>query len=66
MTKKVYRSFDQPKGVGYPVKGNRCDCHPETCCCNDYAVHTYTGEKFATFYTKEQAHKVADAFNRVL
>ena len=32
-----------PKGR-YTCKPNRCDCHPETCCCSDYIVLTPDGD----------------------
>jgi hypothetical protein len=49
----------------YEVARNRCNCHPETCCCNDWAVYAPGGEKWDTFFKKENADKVAKALNAV-
>jgi hypothetical protein len=44
------------------VRMNHCNCHPETCCCNDYAV--YVGDKkHSTHFRKEVAELVARALN---
>lgn len=45
----------------YYVNRNRCNCHPETCCCSDWAVYRPNGEKYAPFYAKEIAEEVAKA-----
>jgi hypothetical protein len=50
----------------YHVRINFCDCHPETCCCNDWAVHTPDGEKEITFYKKNDAQDWADFKNKEL
>lgn len=39
----------------YRVQRNSCDCHPETCCCNPWAVHAPGGEKVDTFYSQSDA-----------
>lgn len=44
------------------VKVNWCQCHHETCCCNDWAV--YIGdEKHSTHFSREVADLVARALN---
>lgn len=50
----------------YTVCRNRCQCHPETCCCNDWAVCTSDGVTHATYYKKETADEVAAALNLAL
>lgn len=50
----------------YHVRPNRCNCHPETCCCNDYAVHKPNGEKHSTCFNKDTALEIVDALNLVL
>ena len=48
---------------GYHVRTNYCRCHPETCCCNDWAVHGPDGEKHSTHFHEETAGLVAEALN---
>ena len=45
------------------VVRNNCDCHPETCCCNDWLVLDKQGVKIDTFYAKESAVRVANTLN---
>ncbi len=47
----------------YHVRLNWCRCHPETCCCNDWAVHSPSGEKLSTYFHKSDADDVAEAMN---
>ncbi len=47
----------------YHVRSNWCRCHPETCCCNDWAVHAPDGEKHSTYFHRETADEVAEALN---
>jgi hypothetical protein len=49
----------------YQVRPNHCDCHPETCGCNPWAV--YAGnEKILSFYQKSdaQAYALTDEIRR--
>jgi hypothetical protein len=56
-----------PPDKKYPkkfhVRVNYCKCHPETCCCNDWAVFDPNGKKHSTFFAEDTAHEVADALN---
>lgn len=45
----------------YHVRQNWCDCHPETCCCNDWAVHFHNGNKHSTYFKRQAAEDVAYA-----
>lgn len=46
----------------YTVRPNWCNCHPETCCCNDWAV--YKGnEKITTFYARAKADEYVKELN---
>lgn len=47
----------------YQVRPNFCNCHPETCCCNNWAIYRQDGSKFSTFFDKADAEKVATALN---
>ena len=42
---------------------NHCNCHPETCCCKDWAVFNPDGRKHSTHHEKVTAQQVADALN---
>lgn len=48
--------------MSYSVKRNSCSCHPETCCCNDWAVYKDT-EKHSTYFDKKTAEEVCKALN---
>lgn len=48
----------------YCVSTNRCLCHPETCCCNKWAVYNPYGGKHSTHYKKETAELVTKALNK--
>ncbi len=50
-----------PKWV---VKPNRCNCHPETCCCDDWAVYSPSGEKELTFFNKHHADEWVEFKNK--
>lgn len=45
----------------YKAELNRCQCHPETCCCKDYKVEGPEGK--VTFYDKPQAEHYARMLN---
>jgi hypothetical protein len=47
----------------YTVEVNTCQCHPETCACNDWRVVTKGGRKVSTHYLKEDAERMAAALN---
>lgn len=47
----------------FHVRVNRCHCHPETCCCNDWAVFDPMGKKHSTFFERHTADDVAYALN---
>lgn len=47
------------------VERNNCRCHPETCCCNEWAVAMPYGETL-TFYRKEAAEKFVKWANECL
>lgn len=46
------------------VRPNSCNCHPETCCCNDWAVFSPAGKKHITFFCKTDAKDFAEMKNR--
>jgi len=46
----------------FEVKRNLCNCHPETCCCNDWAIFK-SGIKHSTYFNKRVAEDVAEALN---
>jgi hypothetical protein len=47
----------------FTVGRNRCNCHPETCGCDDWAVFTPKGKKWETFYNKENADEIVKLIN---
>lgn len=48
----------------YEVKPNYCNCHPETCCCNDWAVIDATdGMPYDTFFDQRKAKQIAALLN---
>ncbi len=51
------------KGI-YEVKRNWCNCHPETCCCNDWVLKDPTGKKVTTFFNREDAITLANKLNK--
>lgn len=50
----------------YHVRQNFCRCHPETCCCDDWAVHLPSGKKYTTHNSKEVAADLAEWLNKQL
>lgn len=40
----------------FTYKRSRCDCHPETCSCNDYVI-LMDGEKLVTVFNEDAAVK---------
>lgn len=47
----------------YHVRLNQCNCHPETCACNDYAIYDKHGEKLGTFFDESEAERMASLMN---
>lgn len=47
----------------YKVGVNYCNCHPETCCCNDWAIYNENDEKYSTFFRKEVALEICELLN---
>lgn len=47
--------------AAFHVRPNWCDCHPETCCCNDWAVHAPDGTRHSTHFPRSTAQDIADA-----
>jgi hypothetical protein len=63
------KRLDEINGVDggkrkYTVERNLCNCHPETCCCDDWAVLTPDGDKWDTFFHKDKAEKTAEMLNK--
>lgn len=55
----------------YYVDSNRCDCHPETCNCDDYAIYIKnspnartTKTKHSTHFTQKVAEEIAKSLNQ--
>lgn len=48
----------------YHVRPNYCNCHSETCCCYDYAVHDGGGKKDLTFHRIQDAQDWANMKNK--
>lgn len=46
---------DKKYPTDWHVRPNFCKCHPETCCCNDWAVYDPAGNKYVTCFTKVEA-----------
>lgn len=44
----------------FKVVPNRCNCHPETCCCNPWAVVDQAGNVYATAYHQDKAQNMID------
>ena len=47
----------------YQVKPNWCRCHPETCCCDHWAIVNPDGSKHSTHYAKEHADEYCQLMN---
>ncbi len=50
----------------YQVGQNTCNCHPDTCCCDDYAIYdTKNGYlKHSTHFSETVAQEITDALNK--
>ncbi|MCP4597815.1 hypothetical protein [Neptuniibacter sp.] len=46
------------------IRTNSCRCHPETCCCDDWALYSPDGEKASTFFDETEAEKEAEFRNQ--
>lgn len=51
--------------MSYYIAGNRCDCHPETCCCVDYALYKrgLIDTKIATSDYRDDLEKLEYQYN---
>ena len=47
----------------YTVGPNHCRCHPETCCCDDWAIFNPDRSKHSTHYSKEHADEYCFLLN---
>ena len=52
-----------PKGQ-YHVRKNYCQCHPETCCYNDWAVFEPSDEKHTSHFHRDVTETFAKLLNR--
>lgn len=50
----------------YEVRPNHCNCHPETCCCNDWAIYAPDGAKHTTYFNKINADQVCNSLNNLV
>jgi hypothetical protein len=50
-------------GKKYTVARNRCNCHPETCCCDPWVILDPNGKRFTTVFDEKTAHTIANAMN---
>jgi len=48
----------------YTIDKNKCNCHPETCCCNSWMI-LKDGKKFITIQDKNKAQTIIDALNNI-
>jgi len=46
----------------YELGLNHCNCHPETCNCNDHLI-LKEGEKYVTIFDKEKAEHITQCLN---
>lgn len=46
----------------FEVDGNKCDCHPDLCSCDDWAIYK-NGDKHSTYFDLETAKEVCNALN---
>lgn len=53
------------KCVEYKVIINRCNCHPETCCCDDWIVVDSKGEEQCSFFSFKRAEAFAAKLNNM-
>jgi hypothetical protein len=60
---KAARLIRQELPKRYTVEPNSCSCHPETCCCNDWAVYD-KGKKVITFFEKCAAERYCEYLNK--
>jgi hypothetical protein len=47
----------------YTIEVNRCGCHPESCCCDDYVILDPEGEEFVTVYKRADGDLIVEALN---
>lgn len=50
--------------IEFKVVPNRCDCHPETCACNPWAIVDNNGKKYSSSYLQEDAQALVDLLNK--
>lgn len=47
----------------YTYERTRCDCHPETCCCQPFSVFSPEGRLMAYTYSQAAAERLIKALN---
>lgn len=47
----------------FKLEPNRCNCHPETCCCDDWKITDSKNNKVVTFHNKENAESFVQYLN---
>lgn len=49
----------------YIIRPNWCNCHPETCCCDDYVIwDTKKNKKLMTIFNLSTAEHVIKKLNK--
>lgn len=60
----VEKAESDAGAVNYTVGRNHCDCHPETCCCDPWAIFGRGGKKHSTHFARSTADEIAAALNK--
>ena len=47
------------------VRPNRCDCHPETCCCAPYSIYNPEGVLDMPAFDRKKAKEYVDIKNEL-
>lgn len=50
----------------YKVEINHCNCHPETCACNDYKVIDENGKKVSSHFHRDAAENLCNVINGII
>jgi len=57
------RKKRQAKNPTYYVEANKCNCHPETCCCSPWLLKDPNDVTITPFFDYDKAQTIADRLN---
>ena len=64
VTKDEMKAWEEKNTPEYKYEVNNCECHPETCACDQFKIVDREGNKITTVFNEDQAKKILEIMNK--